>query len=388
MELVGANLKPRLLLSFAVVIVLPVVSLQAQPLGPCTIETIAGGGTEPAGDGGPAVEAELFFPGDARVAPDGSLYIADTFHHVIRRVDSSGIIDAVVGSGAEGFSGDGGQALDAELSEPASLAFGPDGSLFFYEAGNQRVRRVSPDGAITTVAGNGDSGFSGDGVPATEVGIGSARIDVDSAGNLYIASRNQHRVYKVTPDGVISTIAGRAPLRPSGGGFSGDGGPAVEAELDSPRDVAVDGEGQVYIADFSNRRIRRVLSDGTIESFVLSGFSSQVEVDAEGKVYWRDSGSIRVQANTGEAATVLDTRFSRFSVAPDGSLYLIGSEIQRLGSSGELVTVAGVGRRIGLGDAGPALAAHFHLPRSIAVGPNGEIYVVDRSVGTCPCDHG
>ena len=391
------------LLMLGLIIQACALSAHAQSLGPCTIETIAGGGTVPTGDGGPAVDAEVFSPEAARVAPDGSLYIADTRHQVIRRVDGAGTISTIIGSGAEGFAGDGGPALAAKLSFPTFLAFAPDGTLYFVDSGNNRVRRVSLDGIITTVAGNGDTTFSGDGGPATEAGLGLPRgIAVDTGGNLYIALSSQHRVVRITPEGTLATFAGIGPVNRSSGGFSGDGGLATEAAVNQPRDVAVDHEGRVYIADSRNRRIRRVLVDGTIETLAgnggsspspdgtprqnASGFSDWVEVDGSGAIYWpeRTANSIRRVGEDGllETAVTYDLGsgflFKNFSVSLEAGIHLIGrNQVFRFGAEGEQLSVAGIGIRTKLGDGGPALDAKLAGLGGIAVGPDGALYVTE-----------
>ena len=204
----------------------------------------------------PATQARLAFPGDVAVDGSGNIYIADPTNRRIRKVDAStGIITTVAGNGTYGPSGDGGPAVLAQLSSLESVAV--DGAGNIYIADNHRIRKVDAStGIITTVAGNGSGGFSGDGEPATQAGISPAAATLDAAGNLYIADFRNHRIRKVDAStGIITTIAGNGNR-----GFSGDGGPAVLAELGLPRDLVVDGAGNIYIVDgnFSNGRIRRL----------------------------------------------------------------------------------------------------------------------------------
>ena len=301
-----------------------------------------------------------------------------------------------------GVEGDGGPALAAKLSFPTFLAFAPDGTLYFVDSRNNRVRRVSLDGIITTVAGNGGTTFSGDGGPATEASFGLARgIALDAAGNLYIALASAHRVLRVTPEGILATFAGIGPVIRNFGSFSGDGGPATEAGLSGPRDVAIDQEGRVYVADSGNRRIRRVLVDGTIETFAGNGdssfspdgtprqnasvFSNWIEVDGTGAIYWPDRDlSIRRVGVDGLLETVgvfespRGSRFMNFSLSQDGRIHLVkGHQVFRFGADGEQVTAAGIGARTKLGDGGPALDAKLVSLGGIAVGPEGELYVAE-----------
>jgi len=217
------------------------------------------------GDGGPAIQASLSWPEKVAVGPDGSLYIADRGNNLIRRVGLDGIISTVVGKPrASGFSGDGGPATAAQLNFPTDIAVGPDGSLYIADQGNQRIRRVGPDGIISTVAGKtSPGGFSGDGSQATEAELNSPTgVAVGPDGSLYIADRLNERIRRVGPDGVIKTVAGTTVR-----GFGGDGGPATNAKLDFPTSLAFGPDGNFYIADSGNLRIRRV-------TFTLPGFSA------------------------------------------------------------------------------------------------------------------
>ena len=256
-----------------------------------TITTIAGTGEFGfSGDGGPAVEAELRNLYGVAVDSAGNLYIADTRNRRIRKIDSTGTITTIAGTGEVGFSGDGGPAAVARLTFPYGVAVDSAGNLYIADTGNQRIRKVDSTGTITTIAGTGEVGFSGDGGPAVEAELRNPYgVAVDSAGNVYIADSSNHRIRKVDSTGTITTIAGTGEV-----GFSGDGGPAVEAELRSPRGVAVDSAGNVYIADVSDRRIRKVDSTGTITTIAGTGevgFSGDggpaVEAELRSPVVWR-----------------------------------------------------------------------------------------------------
>jgi len=196
----------------------------------------------------------------------GNLYIADSGNRRVRKVTSAGIISTIAGTGVQGFSGDGGPATSAQLNTPASIIFSA-GNLYIADSSNQRIRRISSDGTITTVAGNGVTGFSGDGGPATGASLAfPLGMAMDSGGNLYFADGNNNRVRRISPAGVITTVAGDGV-----GHFAGDQGPASSASLDVPEDVAFDGAGNLYIADAGNNRVRKVDSSGLISTLAGMG---------------------------------------------------------------------------------------------------------------------
>lgn len=324
------------------------------------IETVAGLGFYGfSGDGGPATEAQFYAPRGVAVGPDNSLYISDTVNHRIRRVTPDGIINTVAGTGTHGgFSGDGGPAMLAELDTPDGLALGPDGSLYIADYENHRIRRVAPDGVITTVAGTGADAFGGDGGPATQAQLGfPADVAVGPDASLYIADTGNNRIRRVMPDGVIITVAGNGVYS-----FGGDGGPATQARLRSPFGVAVGSDGMLYIADNGNRRVRRVTPDGIITTVVGNG------------VYgFSGDGGPATQASIGPSNVV---------VGPDDALYIadnVGDRIRRVGSDGVITTVAGSGINTGsLGDGGPATQGYLGNPDDVALGPGGSLYVADN----------
>ena len=204
----------------------------------------------------------------------GNLYVADTGNYRVRKISPQGEVANIAGSGAPGaFWGDGGQAQDASLSYPLGVAVDASANLYIADTGNSRVRKVSPDGVITTVAGNGIPGYSGDGGPAIGAQLrGPAGLAVDASGNLYIADLTDHRVRKVSPSGIITTVAGNG-ITGDGFGPWADGGPATRANLAGPRGVAVDAGGNLYIADTHHLSVRKVSADGIITT-VLGGGSS------------------------------------------------------------------------------------------------------------------
>jgi len=285
-----------------------------------TIYTLAGNGTQGfSGDNGPATGAELFQPLGVALDSAGNVYVADSSNNRIRKV-SNGVITTVAGNGTPGFSGDGGPATSTGLNYPSGVALDSAGSLYIADAGDNRIRKVS-NGVITTVAGTGGwGGYGGDGGPATSAWLlVPSGVAVDSAGSLYIADAGNNRIRKVS-NGVITTVAGNGTL-----GYSGDGGPATNAQLNGPEGVAVDSGGNIYIADMDNNRIRKV-SNGVITTVAgngtqgLSGDNGPavsaelyrpegIAVDATGNLYIADTWNNRIRILT-------PTGSCTYSVAP------------------------------------------------------------------------
>ena len=224
-----------------------------------TITTIAGtglvcsAGTNPCGDGGSATAAVLRSPADVSLTADGGYLIADGDAHRIRKVTAGGTITNVAGTGTQSFSGDGGPATAATLDGPSGVASTPDGGYLIADAGNRRVRRVSPGGTISTVAGTGAAGFSGDGGPATNAAVGPRQAQPSADGGFLIADQVNQRVRHVSPEGIISTVAGSGSA-----GNAGDGGAAVAAQLTGPQAAHPTPGGGFLIADQGNSRVRYV----------------------------------------------------------------------------------------------------------------------------------
>jgi sugar lactone lactonase YvrE len=433
-----------------------------------TITTVAGNGTAGySGDGGPATNASLNGPFAVVVDSSGNLYISDRNNHCIRRVSVDGTISTVAGiCCAASFSGDNGPATSAQLNSPQAVAFGPSGQFYIADEGNHRVREVASDGTITTVAGNGSWGFSGDRGPALRAQLDVYSVASDSAGNLYITDDRNQRIRRVSPDGTIATVAGGAlgdggisPFaglnQPAGvakdsagnvyiadtnnhrvrkitaggvistlagtgiAGYSGDGGPASAAQLDFPEGVATDSAGNLYIADTLNMRIRKVALDGTISTVAGNGwgFSGDggpatqaklfnpwaVAFDSEGNFYIADSGSNRIRkvALDGTISTVAGggvccvlgdggpatnaTLSTPRGVAIDGAGNLFIADtynfrIRKVGADGVITTVVGntASRNFAtVGDGGPAISAALSMPASVAVDTAGDIFIAD-----------
>lgn len=222
-----------------------------------------------AGDGGPATAAQLYCPVGMAFGPDGAMYVADHANNRIRRIDTSGVISTVAGSGPTGvnmgsFSGDGGPATKAALQEPWSVAFDRQGNLFIGDRDNYRVRKMDPKGIITTVAGNGMSGFSGDGGPAIAAKVCPLGVAIDPADNLLVADPCNNRIRRVDSDGRISTIVGTGTS-----GSSGDGKPATAATLAEPGHFAFDANGTLFVQE--GTRVRRIDSHGIISTVFGNG---------------------------------------------------------------------------------------------------------------------
>jgi sugar lactone lactonase YvrE len=378
------------------------------------IATVAGKGTAGfSGDGSQATAAELYLPRGVTVDASGNLFIADYVNRRVRKVTSSGVISTVAGNGIQGFSGDGGKATSARFHLPTGLATDAAGNLYIADLSNYRIRKVTPGGIVSTVAGNGNSGFSGEGGQATSAQLsGPAGVAVDKSGNLFIADYQNQRVLKVTPAGVLSTVAGNGTQ-----GFSGDGGPATAAQLNQPWAVAVDISGNLFIADLMNHSIRKVTSDGrinTIAGIGVPGFSGDdaqaaaaqlnypvgVALDSAGNLYIADSGNhcIRKVTSAGIISTVAGNGIAGFggdggpatvahlnhpaSIAIDngGNLFIAdynNNRIRKVTAGGVIKTVAGIGTAGFSGDGRPAISAQLNFPMGLALDATGSLFIAD-----------
>ncbi len=218
------------------------------------------------GDGGPATTAQIGTPSGMNFDNAGNLYYADNYNCVVRKISTSGIITTVAGSGTGGYSGDGGPATAAKL-HPKDVALDASGNIYVADDNNNVVRKISTSGIITTFAGNGSSGNSGDGGPATAAQTGRVvAVATDATGNVYLSGYNSNVVRKVNTSGIITTVAGNGT-----GGYSGDGGPATAATLLNPFGIVVDALSNLYIVDESNYRVRKVNASGMISTIAGNG---------------------------------------------------------------------------------------------------------------------
>ena len=326
------------------------------------ISTVAGDGN-PAylGDGGPAVSAQLSYPRGVAVDGSGNLYIADQLNNRVRKV-AGGIITTVAGTGTylSGYSGDGVLATTVEI-DPIGVAVDGTGNIYIADLADARILKVTvANGLISTVAGNGIPGYAGDGGPATSAKIQPWGVAVDGAGNIYIADYWNNCVRKVA-GGIITTIAG------IGGGlgdYTGDGGAATSAELRFPMGVAVDASGNVYIADWGNDVVRKVAS-GIITT--VAG-----------------NGTMGLTGDGGPAASAQLLGVGGVAVDGAGNFYFSewsGGFIRKVTvATGIISTVAGDLRYPGGvygGDGGPATLAHLNNPFGVTLDASGNIYIAD-----------
>jgi sugar lactone lactonase YvrE len=327
------------------------------------IQTVAGNGTPGfSGDGGPATSAELTQPSGVSVDGAGNIYIADDGNQRIRKVTAGNhIIQTVAGNGTQGFGGDGGVATSAELFDPYGVCVDGSGNIFIADTDNHRIREVtSGTGTIQTVAGNGTPGFTGDGGLATGAELRQpSGVSVDGAGNIYIADDGNQRIRKVTAGNhIIQTVAGNGTQ-----GFGGDGGVATSAELDDPLGVFIDGTGNIFIVDTANFRVREVASaTGIIQT-------------AAGNGTYGFSGD-------GGAATSAELDFpSGVFVDAAGNIFFADSSNNRVrevvAATGLIETVAGNGAFGFSGDGGVATSAQLDQPEGVFVDHSGNIFISD-----------
>lgn len=336
--------------------------------------TIAGNGEVKAedddgsyGDGLKAPQAYLYGPRGLALDSSGNLYIADELHHKVRKVDGEGTISTYSGTGVGGAAGDGGAANEAYLKSPTRLAFDGSGNLYIADSANHKIRKIATDGIITTVVGTGDQGYTQDSkwyeiednwVKADEAKFNTPLgMAFDAAGNLYIADTLNHRIRKVDTAGYVWNVAGNGTAA-----WAGDGGPATEAELNYPHDVAVDAAGNLYIADTLNGLIRKVDTDGiitTVAGVGLNGYfgdggpaadagldyPKDIELDAQGNLYIADTLANRIRVIT----------------AADGIIR----------------TIAGSGLFGDAGEGASALEAKLMFPSGLALDGSGNVYLSD-----------
>ena len=438
------------------------------------ISTVAGNGfCCSSGDGGPATSAQLAYPrGGLAVDPSGNLYIVDTDNNRIRKVSPSGIITNFAGSDyVTGFTGDGSPAASAKLASPCRIGLDASGNMYISDTGNLRIRKITQNGIITTIAGNGSLGYSGDGSPATSAQLSDPQAAaVDAAGTLYIADSGNNRLRRVGTNNIITNLAGtdsygsfyddgpatRAPLAfPFGvtvdtagnlyiaegsrirkistngiiittvagvnvAGYSGDGGPATNAQLSWSRGIAVDASGNVYFSDTNNHRIRKVSTNGIITTFAGNGsagysgdgglatsaqidYPTAVALDGLGNLYLADTANHRIRkiARNGTITTVAGDGFQGYfgdggpaasarldlplglAVDTMGNLYIADANnrvIRKISVNGIITTIAGIGRFYGYsGDGGPAASAQLSDPAGLAVDAIGNVYIADDS---------
>ena len=365
-----------------------------------TADVIAGArsGSGP-GDGGPAVEAIFGIISGLTFGPDGSYYVSDFLRNVVRKVGPDGVIERFAGTGPRGFSGDGGQANAAELASPSKIDLDAQGNLYIADRRNNRIRKVAPDGTISTVTGDGRNGVFGLGGPAADGGVGSPlavtagpngsvfvsnftevfEIDADGVlnrriggagiaalwglaapadGTLLIVDSDHHRVVRAGTDGIVNTIAGKDHLL-------GDDGPAIEAQLFEPIGIDLDSQGNLYIADNENSAIRRVAVDGGITT-VAGGQTLGPHGD----------GGPALAANLNGAVDA--------AIHPNGELYVLDGRrrVRKVDSQGVITTFAGGAPFGTTGEGVPADEVDLRFPVDITFDPDGNLYITDLSANT------
>lgn len=336
-----------------------------------TINTVAGSSN--VGDGGLATAAALSDAEGVAVDSLGNVFIADANDHRIRKIAPDGTISTVAGDGFPGFSGDGGPASAARLNTPYGIAVDSAGNLYIADLGNNRVREIAADGTITTVNG-------------TETFLAPRNVALDAKGNLYVSEFGGHRVRCVATGGTITTIAGTGTA-----GFSGDGGAATAAELNYPAGLAFDSAGNLYIADSSNNRVREVAVTGTITTVLGTGapgaalpnqlnVPTGLAVDPSGNLDVADSGNQRIQ-QVSPSGTIQTLPGTGRDVAADskGDLFIADmSQVLELSPALKLTTIAGGGSYFFGGDGGPATSARLNGPVALALNASGELYIADQ----------
>jgi uncharacterized protein (TIGR03437 family) len=334
--------------------------LSGQSGGSYLISTVAGDGILGfGGDGGPATSAAIYSPAGVAVDASGNLFIADANNNRIRKVSGSGTITTVAGNGIAGFSGDGNLATNAQLRAPYGVAVDSSGTLYIADTYNYRIRKVSVNGIITTVAGNGTAGSSGDGGQGTTAMLGRPfGIATDVAGNLFIADADLSRIRKLSASGIITTVAGRGTQ-----GSGGDGGPATAAGLNDPHGVAVDTTGNLFIADTGNHLVRKVAGNGIITT-----------VAGSNTVGFTGDGGPATAAQLSYPNGLIADGFGDIFITDTGN-----QRIRKVSTTGIISTVAGNGISGFSGDGGPAIGGALNGPVGISIDSRFNLWFSDGS---------
>lgn len=315
------------------------------------LTVVAGNGKKGSGgDGGLATSASFLAPGALAADAAGNLFIADEC--AIRKIGADGIISTIAGLGrCAGYSGDGGAATQASLSAAGGLAVDTKGNVYIADTLNYRIRKVTPQGIISTVAGNGRSGETGDNGPAINAALfGPTGVAADSNGVIYFTEgSHSSRIRRVDTDGVISTVAG------NGAGYSGDGGPATAAMLRTPNAIALDSSGDIYVCDMLNHRLREITPDGIIRTIAGTGVAS----------FTGDEGPATLATLAFPIGIAIDV---------SGNMYFgdaLNLRVRKIDPAGTISTYAGSGDYGFLGDGGQARDAVLNSPWDVLVDPSG-----------------
>ena len=328
-----------------------------------TITTVAGNGLAGySGDGGRAVTAALNHPTGVSFDASGNIFIADQLNNRVRRVGPDGTIVTVAGTGSAGYSGDGGLAVNAQLNNPEGVAVDSSGNIYIADSANHRVRVVTSTGSISTIAGTGTFGFTGDGSAVNVELNHPTGLVLDASGNLYISDSSNQRVRKLATNGVITTVAGNGIA-----GYSGDGGAGISAMLRFPIGLAIDGAtGSLFVADAGNQVVRKLTTGGIITTAAGNGQGAGTDTGS----FSGDNGSATLAGlNTPEGV----------AVDAAGGLYIADSANNRIRrvSGGVISTIAGSGLDGFSGDGGSATQAQMTFPGAIALTSSGSLLVSD-----------
>jgi sugar lactone lactonase YvrE len=335
--------------------------------------TFAGNGIAGySGDGGSALQAQIYNPFGFAIDHSGNVYFADVLNHVIRKVDASGIITTFAGTaGVAGYGGDGGPATSCQLYKPYGMAFDAAGNMFIADCNNNRIRKISPGGIITTIAGTGATGFSGDGGPAVTAILESPRgITVDANGNIYFADNWNLRIRRISTSGIITTVAGNGTF-----GYSGDGGPAINAQLKAGYGVCFDHAGNLYISDILSQTIRMVDVNEIIRT-----------VAGDGNVGYSGDGGPATMANLNYPYGVFVDQANNIYI-PD----TYNNVVRMVDNTGIITTICGDGTQSSTGDGGPAIYATLNQPAAIIQDASGHLYISEiigqrvRIIGLASC---
>jgi uncharacterized protein (TIGR03437 family) len=335
-------------------------SLTALCSGQTIISTVAGSKyTFPAG-AMPAINTSLGQVTAVASDAQGNIYVGDSNTNRVFRINSQGVLTTLAGNGVNGYSGDGGPAASAAISGPNCLVFDSAGNLYICDIGNFRIRRVSPGGVITTFAGNGLQGYSGDGGPAIYASFGTiTRIAIDGTGNVYVSDADNHRIRRITTDGVIHTFAGNGSSA-----AAGDGGQALQASFISPQGLAFDSAGDLYVADPGSDTVRRISPAGAISTVAGTGATGEA-----------GDGGAAVKAKLNNPTGVAVDQTSALYIAYTG-----GSTIRRVDPATTLISTIAGGLQVGLaGDGGPATLAGLYGPVDINFAPGGALLIADSN---------